>query len=101
MANALAIRCRSPGEFIASVVERHRGFPLPESEDEKTYLVFIGLGDEEGILELIPGPDVEFVEFPRDLERSGLYSGEETARYLVGRESRGNPAAPNPNWKVS
>lgn len=57
---------------------------MPKSEDEKTYLVFIGLGGEEGILELIPGPEVDI---SRDLEISGLHAGgEETARYLVGEE---------------
>lgn len=62
MLNALALRCRDPGEFIASVVEHHRGFPLPRNEEEKTYLVFIGAEGEEDILQQIPGPDGEFAE---------------------------------------
>lgn len=83
MSNALAVRCRNPGEFIASVVERHRGFPLPRSEDEKTYLVFIGEG-EEGVLELIPGPDREFVEssvWRGDPGEAGEYEGDEGEGY--------------------
>lgn len=80
MSNALVVRCRNPSEFIASVVERHRGFPLPRSEDEKTYLVFVGLEDEEEILELIPSPGGESVESPGrqgDLEEAGKDEGGE------------------------
>lgn len=89
MSNALAVRCRNPGEFIASVVERHRRFPLPRSEDEKTYLIFIG-ESEEGILDLIPGPGGEFVDSSARRSDPGEYGGEERERYPgVNKEEAG------------
>lgn len=84
MSTALAIQCRGPGEFIASVVERHRGLPLPKSDDEKTYLVFIGMEGEDELLQQIPGECVEFVAISgRNLEGCGRHGGKESVRYPV------------------
>lgn len=67
---ALAIRCRDPSEFITSVVEHHRGEPAPKPEEQKTYLVFIGVEGEEGIMEMIPNADGEYEEIPRQRDSS-------------------------------
>lgn len=81
MSNALVIHCRNPSEFIASVVERYRGFQLPKSEDEKTYLAFIGLEGENELLKLITGKDLDFFEISRgDLEVCGRHGGKETVK---------------------
>lgn len=90
MLNALALRCRDPGEFIASVVEHHRGFPLPRSEEEKTYLVFIGPQSEEDILEQIPGPGGEFTPQDGGEEAGGREEGdtEEEHQVVYGEEER-------------
>lgn len=90
MLNALALRCRDPGEFIASVVEHHRGFPLPRSEEEKTYLVFIGPQSEEDILEQIPGPGGELTPQGGGEEAGGREEGdtEEEHQVVYGEEER-------------
>lgn len=99
MSNALAIHCRNPGEFIASVVERHRDFPLPRSEDEKTYLLFIGLEGEDELLEQIPEPSVKCVEISNRDSECGLHGDQETVRYPV-QEEAGSQAAETPSRRL-
>ncbi|KAH0613313.1 uncharacterized protein H6S33_009693 [Morchella sextelata] len=57
----LAIQCRDPGEFISSIIEHHRagggggggGVQLPLKDQEKTYLIFVGIEDEDGVFEMM------------------------------------------------
>ncbi|KAH8150561.1 uncharacterized protein LAJ45_05257 [Morchella importuna] len=61
----LAIQCRDPGEFISSIIEHHRagggGVQQPLKDEEKTYLIFVGIDDENGVFEMMDDDDREYL----------------------------------------
>lgn len=88
---ALAIRCRNPGEFITSVIEHHRGNRLPRNDREKTYLVFIGADNEDGVFEMIDNKEYLLVPKPNEDEFTEIVRGEtdEENGHEEGEEGQG------------